>query len=62
GMADVIYRALHMPLEERQRRHSALLANIRTFDVHWWRESFLKALAQADTDTDGQARLKLLTT
>jgi len=51
GMADVIHRALHMPLEERQRRHRALVANIRAFDVHWWRASFLKALAEADTDT-----------
>ena len=55
GMADVIHRALHMPLEERQRRHRALLANVREFDVHWWRKSFLKALAEADTDTSAKA-------
>ncbi|QNN57789.1 alpha,alpha-trehalose-phosphate synthase (UDP-forming) [Diaphorobacter ruginosibacter] len=44
GMAESIQAALHMPLEERQRRHRALLENITRFDVHWWRESFLAAL------------------
>jgi trehalose 6-phosphate synthase len=37
-------RALQMPLEERQQRHSALLQGIRAQDVHWWRETFLTAL------------------
>ncbi len=48
GMADVIHRALQMPLEERKRRHSALLARIREFDVHWWRREFLNTLADCD--------------
>ncbi len=43
--AETIQRALQMPLEERQRRHQALLARIREHDVHWWRERFLAALA-----------------
>ena len=51
GTADVIHRALQMPLEERQRRHRALLAQIREYDVHWWRKQFLAALAECDTDT-----------
>jgi trehalose 6-phosphate synthase len=45
--ADAIQRALHMPLEERRQRHRRLLANIRAQDVHWWREKFLSALAEA---------------
>ncbi|MDP2262159.1 MAG: alpha,alpha-trehalose-phosphate synthase (UDP-forming) [Hydrogenophaga sp.] len=45
--AETIQRALHMSLEERQRRHQALLARIRERDVHWWRESYLQALARA---------------
>ncbi len=55
GMADVIHRALHMPLEERQRRHRALLANISEFDVHWWRQSFLQALAETEPESRGKA-------
>jgi trehalose 6-phosphate synthase len=42
--AETIQRALQMPLAERQQRHAALLARIRTQDVHWWREAFLAAL------------------
>ena len=43
--AETMQRALQMPLEERQRRHKALLEGIRKQDVHWWRERFLSALA-----------------
>ncbi|MDO8904460.1 alpha,alpha-trehalose-phosphate synthase (UDP-forming) [Hydrogenophaga sp.] len=42
--AETIQRALQMPLDERQRRHQALLARIREQDVHWWRKQFLAAL------------------
>jgi trehalose 6-phosphate synthase len=45
GTAQAIQRALHMPLDERQERHSKLLARIKQHDVHWWSQSFLKALA-----------------
>ncbi len=45
GTAQAIQRALHMPLEERQERHNLLLARIKAHDVHWWSQSFLKALA-----------------
>ena len=41
-------RHRQMPLEERQRRHQLLLNNIRTFDVHWWRRTYLEALAETD--------------
>jgi trehalose 6-phosphate synthase len=50
GTADTIQRALQMPLEERVTRHSRLLANVRTYDVHWWRTEFLKTLESVDTD------------
>ncbi|MDR7151967.1 trehalose 6-phosphate synthase [Hydrogenophaga palleronii] len=43
--AETIQRALQMPLDERQRRHQALLARIREHDVYWWRHQFLAALA-----------------
>ncbi len=47
GTADVLQRALRMPLEERQQRHRALLQRIREHDVHWWRRTFLDALSNA---------------
>ena len=48
GTAETMQQALQMPLEERQRRHQLLLNNIRTFDVHWWRRTYLEALAETD--------------
>ena len=47
GTAESIQLALQMPLHERQARHQKLLARIRSQDVHWWRKSFLKALAES---------------
>ncbi len=44
GTAQAIQRALHMPLAERQERHSQLLARVQQHDVHWWSQSFLQAL------------------
>lgn len=43
--AQAIQRALQMSLPERRERHAALIAQIRRYDVHWWRRSFLDALA-----------------
>ena len=51
GTADAIERALQMPLPERIERHQALLAQIKEFDVHWWRKEFLKALASTVSAT-----------
>ncbi|MDO8388595.1 MAG: trehalose-6-phosphate synthase [Polaromonas sp.] len=47
--AESIQMALQMPLHERQRRHQALLDCIRSQDVHWWRKTFLQALAGSDS-------------
>ena len=58
GTADTIEQALQMPLQERQVRHQHLLASIRKYDVHWWRTSFLDALALTDaTDQRTQKAL-----
>ena len=43
--AKAIHVALHMPLEERQERHRALLAHITRDDAARWRTTFLEALA-----------------
>jgi trehalose 6-phosphate synthase len=50
GTAEVIQQALQMPREERQMRQQKLLQRIREQDVHWWRRSFLQALAEAGPD------------
>jgi trehalose 6-phosphate synthase len=47
GTAEAIQRALTMPLGERVERHSALMATIRRYDVHWWRSAFIEALQQS---------------
>ncbi|WP_285645745.1 trehalose-6-phosphate synthase, partial [Burkholderia plantarii] len=44
GTARAIHAALTMPLDERVRRHTALLGQIRKHDVHWWSRGFLDAL------------------
>ena len=50
GCADAVQLALQMALPERQARHQKLLQQIRTQDVHWWREAFLNALAAAGNE------------
>ncbi|MDA1184144.1 MAG: alpha,alpha-trehalose-phosphate synthase (UDP-forming) [Acidobacteria bacterium] len=47
GTADVIQQALHMPLEERRRRHARLMALVREFDVHWWARAYVATLEAA---------------
>ncbi|KAI0231650.1 Bifunctional trehalose-6-phosphate synthase/phosphatase [Lamellibrachia satsuma] len=43
GLADTIHRALTMPLDERELRMSALRRRERTYDVHKWVQTFLRA-------------------
>jgi trehalose 6-phosphate synthase len=47
GTAQAIQHALTMPLGERVERHEALMAKIRKYDVHWWRNAFTQALDEA---------------
>ncbi|WP_232314061.1 alpha,alpha-trehalose-phosphate synthase (UDP-forming) [Ralstonia sp. A12] len=44
-MAKAYARALAMPLDERQKRHAKLMANVETEDLRWWRENYLSELA-----------------
>ena len=46
--AQAIQRALQMSLPERRERHTALLARIRSHDVHWWQRAFLDALSAVE--------------
>jgi trehalose 6-phosphate synthase len=49
-MADTIKVALEMGLQERQERHRALLAGIRTHDTFAWCRSFLNTLETTSRD------------
>ncbi|PTB22749.1 alpha,alpha-trehalose-phosphate synthase [Trinickia symbiotica] len=51
GTAEAIQRALTMPLGERVERHSALMATIRKYDVHWWRKAFIEMLEESVRET-----------
>ncbi len=46
-LSDAIRRALSMPLEERQRRWSALAEGVREHDVTWWLDTFMAELSAA---------------
>jgi trehalose 6-phosphate synthase len=59
GTAAAIQLALQMPLEERRNRHQALLRTVRDYDVHWWCDTFLDALAQAQAEEKGTSWLRL---
>jgi alpha,alpha-trehalose-phosphate synthase [UDP-forming] len=45
AVAHGIATALALPVEERRARMAALLARIRTRDVHWWTAAFLLVLS-----------------
>lgn len=59
GTAGAIQLALQMPLEERRVRHQAMLENCRRYDVHWWCDSFLGALAKTRAEETGTPWLRL---
>ena len=44
AIADAIYRALTMPIEERVERWQDMIRSVREQDIGWWRRSFLEAL------------------
>lgn len=50
AISDALATALAMPLDERKRRWSALMAGVRADNVHRWRENYLAALSGADPD------------
>ena len=45
-VAETIHHALNMPLAERQERWQVLRDVVASQDVAWWRERFLKDLAE----------------
>ncbi len=48
-MADALARALSMPLEERQARHTEMMKRLRANDLSTWRDAFLDDLRQVAT-------------
>ncbi|PYE78891.1 trehalose 6-phosphate synthase [Xylophilus ampelinus] len=52
AIANAYKRALTMPLDERQRRHSMLLKNVATEDLAWWRQRYLDALQSLPASSD----------
>ncbi|WP_288487403.1 alpha,alpha-trehalose-phosphate synthase (UDP-forming) [uncultured Novosphingobium sp.] len=54
-VSDAIKQALAMPLEERRRRHQALLASVRDEDVVRWREHFVEVLQGKGADDHSTA-------
>src|SRR5205085_10364343 len=59
GTAAATLLALQMPLEERRSRHEALMRTVRQYDVHWWCESYLAALDEAQAEQKGTSWLQL---
>jgi trehalose 6-phosphate synthase len=50
---------MQMPVEERRNRHQALMRTVRQYDVHWWCNTFLQALDQAQAEEKGTSWLRL---
>jgi trehalose 6-phosphate synthase len=51
GMADAMKEGLSMPIQERKRRHLAMLKVTREQDISWWREAFMADLDPGGTIT-----------
>ncbi len=43
-MADAIYKAMRMPAADRRRRMRRLRRNVYEHDIHWWVNSFMRAV------------------
>ncbi len=43
GVASAIYRAYHMPTDERRARMRRLRHSVSTRDIHWWSNLFLQS-------------------
>jgi trehalose 6-phosphate synthase/phosphatase len=51
GMADAIYNAVAMEKREQRTRMRRLRQGVRTHDVFWWLNTFLKAAREENTDS-----------
>jgi trehalose 6-phosphate synthase len=55
GMAVALQDALHMPLEERRRRHQQMMEALRDKDIHHWYTSFCTDLDRVQTSRGREA-------
>jgi trehalose 6-phosphate synthase/phosphatase len=51
GVADAIYRAVHMPEDERRQRMKKLRASVKKQNIYWWVDSFLHAAIDKHLDS-----------
>ena len=51
GVAEAIYQAYHMPLQERRARMQRLRASVKEQDIYWWVDSFLQAAIAKDLES-----------
>ena len=52
GVAEAIHRAFTMTEDERTRRMESMRKSIRRYDIHWWVDTFLKAVEGRDLGED----------
>lgn len=52
GMAEMIHRALTMPLAERQERWRQMMDTLRGYDIHRWGNDFMHALERLPSAND----------
>jgi trehalose 6-phosphate synthase len=57
GMAVALQDALHMPLEERRRRHQQMLEALRDKDIHQWYGSFCSDLDRVHRSRDRDVKI-----
>jgi len=49
ALAEAMQKAIAMPLAERRRRWGAMMATLREYDIHVWRERFIARLTAAES-------------
>ena len=48
SIAEAVYRAIYMPLEERHARWASLMEGLRAQDLTWWRRRFFDAVPKGE--------------
>lgn len=51
AIADAIYQACHMDIDEKRNRMKALRKIVKKSDIHWWVDEFLKSVFSHDLNT-----------
>jgi len=59
GMAVALQDALHMPLEERRRRHQQMMEALRDKDIHQWYGAFCSDLERVSATRGREVQLTI---